>query len=184
MASITKRPSGQWRARFRDHVGKEHAKHFARRTHAQAWLDQQTAGLVRGDWADPTLGRRTVKTWAEDWEAVQVSSEGTARIVDNALRLHVVPFLGHHKLNAVRPSDIQAMVKHLAENKGLAAGSVRNIYDVTTALFAAAVEDRALAVSPCKKIRLPRSADSKSTSRPSRRSSGCAQRWTSAGGRW
>jgi integrase len=67
-----------------------------------------------------------------------------------------VPYLGHHKLGAVRQSHIQAMVKHLADEKGLAPGSVRNIYDVTAALFAAAVEDRAIPVSPCRKIRLPR----------------------------
>ncbi|HEX6151550.1 hypothetical protein [Nocardioides sp.] len=77
------------------------------------------------------------------------------------------------------------MVKHLAEDKGLAAGSVRNIYDVTAALFAAAVEDRALAVSPCKKIRLPRGADSEvDVPTVEERSSGCAGRWTSAGGPW
>ncbi len=159
MASIKKRPDGRWRARYRDDAGREHARHFGRKVDGQRWLDEQTAGMVRGDWADPARGRRTVKTWAEDWEAVQVSSEGTARIVDNALRLHVVPYLGHRKLAEVRPSHVQAMVKHLAENKRLAPGSVRNIYDVTAALFAAAVEDRALAVSPCKRIRLPRGTD-------------------------
>src|SRR4249920_2861348 len=31
MASVTKRPNGQWRARYRDSAGKEHARHFARK---------------------------------------------------------------------------------------------------------------------------------------------------------
>ena len=35
MASISKRENGQWRARYRDDAGKEHARHFARKVDAQ-----------------------------------------------------------------------------------------------------------------------------------------------------
>ena len=45
MASIRKRDNGKWRARYRDDSGKEHARHFARKTDAQTWLDEQT-GVV------------------------------------------------------------------------------------------------------------------------------------------
>ena len=34
MASIAKRPNGQWRARYRDPDGREHARHFARKVDA------------------------------------------------------------------------------------------------------------------------------------------------------
>jgi integrase len=37
MASIRKRPGGQYRARYRDPAGKEHARHFARKVDAQRW---------------------------------------------------------------------------------------------------------------------------------------------------
>ena len=37
MASITKRADGKWRARYRDHDGREYARHFARRVDAQVW---------------------------------------------------------------------------------------------------------------------------------------------------
>jgi hypothetical protein len=39
----------------------------------------------------PRDGKVTLRAYATSWEAVQVSSEGTRRIVDNALRLHVLP---------------------------------------------------------------------------------------------
>ena len=55
MASISKRPDGQWRARYRDETGKEHAKHFARKADAQRWLDEVTASMVRGEYVDPRL---------------------------------------------------------------------------------------------------------------------------------
>jgi hypothetical protein len=182
MASISKRDNGQWRARYRDTAGKEHARHFARKIDAQQWIDGQTASIVRGDWADPARGRRTVKTWAADWEAVQVSSEGTARIVDNALRLHVVPYLGHHQLGGVRPSHIQAMVKHLIDEKGLAPGSVRNIYDVTAALFARRPSRTGPSrCHPAGRCGCPEWPMTRSTSPRSKRSRGCGCRWMSAG---
>jgi len=158
MASIKKRENGQWRARYRDSAGKEHAKHFDRKVDAQRWLDQVTAAVVRGDYVDPRAGKVTVATYATAWEAVQVSSEGTKRIVDNALRLHLLPELGAHPIAAVRPTMVQAFVKTL-ESKGLSPGSIRVIYHVTTQVFAAAVDDRVIAHSPCKKINLPKADD-------------------------
>jgi len=77
------------------------------------------------------------------------------RIVDNALRLRLVPALGPLPIAAVRPTTVQGFVREL-EAKGLAAGSVRNVYDVTARVFSSAVDDRVIAHSPCRKIRLPR----------------------------
>jgi integrase len=157
VANVQKRPNGKWRARYRDDAGKEHARHFERKVDGQKWLDTVTASVVRGDYVDPSAGRTTVEKYAARWELVQVSSEGTKRIVDNAIRLHLVPALGTRPIAAVRRSDVQGFVKSL-EAKGLAAGSVRNIYDVTAQVFAAAVDDRVIASSPCRKITLPKDA--------------------------
>lgn len=40
MASIAKRPSGKWRARYRNAAGREHARHFERKIDAQWWLNE------------------------------------------------------------------------------------------------------------------------------------------------
>ncbi len=154
MASIKKRPDGRWRARYRDDAGKEHARHFTRKIDGQRWLDEVTASVVRGDYVDPKAGRTTVKDYGKRWQAVQVGSDGTARIVDNALRVHLFPALGSHRIASVRRSTIQGFVKQL-EGK-LSPGSVRNVYEVTAQLFAAAVEDRVLSSSPCRRIALPK----------------------------
>lgn len=167
MASIKKRDNGKWRARYRDESGQEHARHFARRTDAQAWLDQVTASVVRGDYVDPKAGRETVRQYADRWERIQVASEGTKRITDNALRLHILPTLGDMRMGAVRRSDVQSLVKAL-EAKELAPatdetparvmspGTIRNIYEVAARLFDSAVEDRIISASPCRRIALPK----------------------------
>lgn len=158
MASIAKRPNGQWRARYRDAAGKEHARHFGRKVDAQRWIDTETAKMVRGDWHDPKAGKESLTAYAKRWESAQVSAEGTARIVDNAIRLHIVPALGGQRIASIRKTEVQGFVKGL-EAKGLAPGSVRNIYDVLFRMLEAAVEDRVIGASPCKRIALPKDHD-------------------------
>lgn len=155
MASVAKRPNGQWRARYRDEAGKEHARHFPRKIDAQQWLDRVTASVVRGDYVDPRAGKVTLQRYATAWERNQVSSAGTARINDNALRLHLLPHLGDRPMASIRLSEIQSFVKAL-EAKELAPGTIRGIYHVATQVFDAAVEDRIISRSPCtSKVKLP-----------------------------
>jgi integrase len=154
MASIKKREDGQWRARYRDDAGREHARHFARKVDAQRWVDETTAAVVTGQYVDPKTAKTTVRQYATSWQAAQVTREHTKRNTDIALRLHVLPHIGSRTLGSVRPSDMQALVKTLSAT--LAPGSVRETYKVAGRVFAAAVDDRMLAASPCHRIRLPR----------------------------
>ncbi len=143
---------------MRDDAGKEHARHFERKVDAQQWLDEVTAAVVRGDYVDPTAGRPPCAAYAGRWEAVQVSSAGTKRIVDNALRLHLLPALGGRR-DDVCAARRRPGVREVARGEGARAGSVRNIYDVTAQVFAAAVDDRVIPSSPCRKITLPQGRD-------------------------
>ena len=88
MASITKRPDGRWRARYRDAEGREHARHFERKIDGQRWLDEVTAAVVTGQYVDPKAGRLTFREYAEQWRQIQQHRPGTAgwdRQVRNAL---------------------------------------------------------------------------------------------------
>jgi len=161
MASIAKRPDGQWRARYRDQSGKEHSRHFPRKVDAQRWIDETTAEIVTGQYIDPKSSKVTLAQYAGEWEASHVGRDGTARIVDNALRLHILPALGWRPLQSVFRSDIQALVKAMSES--YAPGSVRNIYDVLSKVFGSAVDDRVVASSPCRRIVLPAVDDSEVT---------------------
>ena len=157
MASIAKRPDGRWRARYRDEDGTEHAKHFSRRIDAQRWLDETTASIVTGYYVDPRKASTLFRTYAAQWEKVQIGRGSTLSIIDNAVRLHINPELGSQRIGSIRQGDIQGLVKVL-EGKNLAAGSVRNIYDTAARIFASAVDDRVIPASPCRRIKLPRDA--------------------------
>lgn len=134
---------------------------------AHAWLDEQTARIVRGEWADPRPGgRELLSACATRWQSIQVSSPGTARTVANALRLHILPRLGGQRIANIRRSDVQAFVKWLETRelrpvidseaaRTLSAGSVLDIYEVLVRAMDGAVEDPSsrsvLAVgSPCR----------------------------------
>src|SRR5204863_6369538 len=85
VASIKKRADGTYRARYRDDAGKEHAKHCARLTDAQKWLDEKTASLVRGDYIDPKAGRVTFKEYADDWIKTKSVAASTMANVNGRL---------------------------------------------------------------------------------------------------
>ena len=154
MASISKRPDGQWRARYRDETGKEHAKHFARKADAQRWLDEVTASMVRGEYVDPRAGRVTFKAYAEQWRTSQVHRVTSQLTIESALRRHTYPTLGDKPLSAIKPSDVQAWVKRLSER--LAPRSVILAHGVAAGVFKAAMRDRLIASNPCDGTGLPK----------------------------
>lgn len=157
MASIQKRPDGRYRARYRDAGGSEHARHFGRKIDAQQWLDEVTASIVTGQYVNPKAGRVTLTEYAGQWEAAQVGSQATARIVDNALRLHILPVLGTRPVASLRRSDVQGLMKRLSSE--LAPNSIKAVYNVLSRVTGSAVLDRVIASSPCHRIQLPAVAD-------------------------
>ena len=159
MASITRRPDGKWRARYRDAARQEHSRHFDRKVDAQAWLNEINASVLTGRYVNPKAGKITLKAYATTWEANQVQGDAQTRLTDNALRLHILPKLGARPLETLRHSDVQNLIKGWSEAP-LAAGTIRNHYGVLTRLLADAVADRLLAESPCTdRIKLPSPSD-------------------------
>ena len=65
------RTSEKYEALYRDRAGKRHRRSFTLKKDAQRWLDEQTAGIVTGQWADPRAGRETVNAYGERWLARQ-----------------------------------------------------------------------------------------------------------------
>lgn len=116
---------------------------------------------MTGQYVDPRAGRITFEKYAKKWEESLIAGEAGERITDNALRLHLVPALGSRAMAAIRRNDIQVLFKNLSELLG--PGSVRNVYDVLVRVMTAAVEDKVIASSPCRRITLPPTSDEEVT---------------------
>ncbi len=156
MASIAKRDEGRWRARYRDVAGREHARHFTRKIDAQQWLDGVTAAIVTSQYADPKLGRQSVASWYEQWWPSTVNLRASTRHRDAGLyRLHVLPVFGDRALASVTQPEMVTFLAGLS-GKGLAPATVAKTYQITGKMFGAAVDAGLLAVSPCRRVPLPR----------------------------
>jgi integrase len=156
MASIQKRPDGRYRARYRDPLGRERAKHFDRKTDAERWLTSVEHSKMSGAYVDPSAGRVSFRSYAEEWRRTRVNRPNTAISIEQQLRLHVYPVIGDRPLGAIRPTEVQALVRRLGEQ--LAPSTVAVVFGRVVAVFRAAVHDRIIVSSPCVDIRLPASA--------------------------
>mgnify|MGYP001238890598 CR=1 FL=1 len=159
MSSIAKyRRTGStttvWRARITAPDGRRIQTNHATRADAELWVKEQTAALVRGDWADPRAGKVTFKAYAERWRADQLHHR-PATVEQTRIRLtnHVYPTLGAMPIGSIKRSDIQRTINLAAQT--LAPSTVEVVYAAITSVFKAAVLDRVVAVSPCAGIRLP-----------------------------
>lgn len=143
----------RWQARYRDPDGRQVSKSFRRKIDAQRWLTSVESSKLDGSYIDPQAGRVTFYEYAEAWRQRQLWRESTADRIDSSLRVHLYPTLGSRTLAAVRPSDLDVMVKSLAQT--LAPATVEGVYRLAASIFKAAVRDRLIPSSPCVDVRLP-----------------------------
>ena len=156
MASITKRPNGKWRARYRDRAGHEHARHFARKIDAQAWLDGVTAAVQTGTYVDPARSHLTFGDMADQWIAGKVNlKQTTFALYESILSTHVLPAWRDVALAEVEVGAVQAWVAKLVA-AGLSPSHVRDIVGVLSGVFGLAVRDRRLPSNPATGLDLPR----------------------------
>ena len=154
MASIKKRADGVWRARYRDAAGKEHARHFKRKTDAETWLDEVTASVVTGAYNDPAKAKVTVGEWCDRWlEGYAVNKASTVR----QARTHVAKIkagLGGHRLQGVRSSDVRSWVASLTADE-VAPSYVYALHSRLAQIMTDAVHDGLIAKSPCSRRTAP-----------------------------
>ena len=148
------RTAERYEASYYDRSSKRHRRTFDLKKDAQRWLDEQTTGLVIGQWADPKAGKETVRAYGERWLARQVLAATTEAAYEIILRLHVFPTLGEMRMDAVSRGDVQMLVKEWQLTA--AASTTEGRYLVMAIMFRAAVKDRVLPTTPCIDIKLPR----------------------------
>jgi integrase len=155
VASIQKRDNGSWRARYRDHAGKEHARHFPRKIDGQRWLDEVTATIVTGSYVDPKSAQTTVREWSEIWlKGYENNRPATVRQAKTHLK-RINDVFGARTLKSVRPSEVKAWTAKLSA-EGLANSTVYALHSRLGQLFADAVHDGLLPKSPLSRRTAPK----------------------------
>lgn len=151
--------SDRWQVRWRDELGHQRKRNFAKRygndpeTCAEAFAAEVKNKLDDGTSVDLAAGRTLLQKYGERWRADLLHRGSTVERMDRVFRLHIDPILGRHEVAKVRASHIRAWVKNRAEV--LAPSTLAVVYGNLAAMFASAVVDRAIGISPCVGVRLP-----------------------------
>jgi integrase len=162
MAHIRKR-GARWQARYRGPDGHERARTFARKVDAERWLDSARGQLARGDWIDPAGARVTFGAYVADWQGALVARESTTATVASLVRAHILPEWEDRPLGSITRADVQQWVSRLAaprdtsrgEERRLSPVTVEGIYRRFASIMRAAVDDRLIGSTPCRRIQLP-----------------------------
>lgn len=145
----------KWRARYIGPDHRERSKVFARKVDAERFLAQVEADKLRGDWADPRLGKILFRDWAEEWLRTAVHRKPKTRAGHESLiRVHLVPKFGEYPLARITPMQVRAWV---AERSGvMSASRLRGAYFLLSKILRSAVEVGYVAKNPCIGVELPR----------------------------
>jgi integrase len=145
MASIDKRPNGQWRARWREFPGgPQRTKQFGRKVDAERFLVDVQHRLLSGTYTPPSAGLITVDEYATEWLARRTWAPSTRDRVERELRLYILPALGPRPLSSLRRSHLEEWVRTLP----VATSTANAAYRTLRALLAAAVEDDRIPRNP------------------------------------
>lgn len=153
MASIDKRPNGQWRARWREYPGgPQTTKTFARKVDAQQHLIDVQHRLMTSTYIPPDRQKTSVREFCAVWLERQSWRPRTRLTATGIMDNHFLPRFGERPLGAVRRGDLEAWAAGLS----LSPATVRLAMQYVGSLFGAAVTDGFLNVNPVTGAKTPR----------------------------
>jgi len=152
--SVTRRPDGRWRARYRDVTGREHAKHFTRKVDAERWVTANKSQRDRGDWIDPELARVTVSVVAGTWLKGKQLKPSSLRSYESLWRTVVRPRWGTVPINTITYTQVVTWVDEL--QRELSASRTSQALLVLKQVLDIAVLDGRLSRNMAKLVRAPR----------------------------
>ncbi len=156
MASIRKKPSGAWKARYRDAAGVMHARTFPTKSAASRWSKEMETDLSRGDWIDPRMARERFGSWANEYLATIVHLRAVTRgDYERQLRVHILPAFQDAAIAQISQVDVRRFIAELRA-AGLAPKTLQKIRLVLRQVLETARSSGAIRANPCDGVRIPR----------------------------
>jgi len=155
---IRRLPSGRWQVRYpgTDGMPQTAPRTFETKADAGRYLARIESDLARGLLVDHRLGKVTVREWAERFMPTTAHLKPKTRAsYASLLKATILPVLGDVPVGRLRPIDVQEWASGLAA-RGLSASRVRQSYRLLSQIMAAAEDSGLVAITPCRRIRLPR----------------------------
>ena len=147
--NVRKLPSGRWQASY----WWEGTRYIADRTFrtkvdGQLFLDGVSATINRGEWIDPTAGRRRFGDYAEEWLAHRTDLRPLSRDqYASLLANHLGPAFGDHELARISARQVRSWY---SVTWARTPGAATSAYRLLRAIFNTAVTDELIARNPCR----------------------------------
>jgi len=135
----------------------------------QGRLSKIETDILRGEWADPRLGRTSFNEWADRWLDSTVNLRANTKDgYSSILRRYLRPAFGSYPLGRI---DVLAVRSWLAklEADGVGQATRAKAYRLLARILGAAVEARFIAVNPAASAGRPATGHRRCGSPPSTR---------------
>lgn len=128
---------------------------FKTKKEAQLYLASVTVSKAKGEYVDPTEGRRTVATFAAQWKAERLTTlkPSSRHAMETAWRIHVEPKWGERSVAGIKQTEIAEWVAELSEKKS--PQTIRRIMFVLSGILTIAARERAMPRNPAAGVSLP-----------------------------
>jgi hypothetical protein len=149
--AIRRLPSGRYQVRYRtaDVRYVTAPTTFETKADAGRYLSKVEADMLRGEWADPRLGRTTFGEWADRWLDSTVNLRANTKAgYRSILRQYLRPAFGSYPLARIEVLAVRTWLAKL-EADGVGQATRAKAYRLLARILGAAVEARYLAVNPC-----------------------------------
>jgi integrase len=144
--------SGRWHARYTlQGMGGKYVNGpvtFPTKAKAEGWLANERTDRERGTWRSPTAGQVLLSAYSARVVAEKRLTETTRRLYENALRLHIVPFLGSVEIRRLTPEMIRSWYSERSRATGPTA--VRQAYALLKTVLNIAITDDLIITNPCR----------------------------------
>ncbi|MEJ7585139.1 MAG: site-specific integrase [Acidimicrobiales bacterium] len=155
MGHIEKR-YGNYRARYRDPLGRQHSKTFTRKADAQRFLREMHVDVDRGRWLDPAGADMALEVWAEEFlRLARRLSPSTQETYRRDLRRYILAVFGAHRIGRMPADEIEHWLNDEID-AGFAPSSVHRHYRTLRRMLQVAVEKEKIPVNPCDRVQPPR----------------------------
>lgn len=152
----------RYRVRYTTPSGKRTDKRgFKTKREAEIFRAEVTVAVASNTYLDPTLGKKTVGMFAEQWKTGRLArlKPSSRNTMETSWRVHVEPQWGARGIASIRASEVEdwvsALLSPTPERKALGAQTVRRCIFVLSSILAIAERDGVIRSSPTKGVQLP-----------------------------